>query len=172
MTSEEQAVSALRYIIPFLEKYKFKWCISGGFACYLYGVRRPIPDIDIDVEADKDDEKFKSFIGDIKEFTTLKFQRWITADKNYDNWVMEATVNGQVLSICSTKNLKLLNKKTGEYEFFYKNGIPKPEIISFKGLKLLISPKKWVVKMKEALAVKKPVDENDILEMKRITQTF
>jgi len=120
---KEKALVALKYITPLLGKYNFRWCISGGFACYVFGVKRPIPDIDIDIEADKDDVKFRSFLGDVKQFTTFPFQRWITVDKNYDNYVMEVTIDNQVLSICSTQNLKLLNKESGKYELFYKNGV-------------------------------------------------
>ncbi len=169
MKPEEKAITALTYIIPFIKKYKFKWCISGGFAFYIYGVDRPIGDIDIDIEAEKGDEKFKSFVGDVKKFTTYPFQLWI--DKNYDNWVMEVTVGNQKLSICSTKNLKLFNKKSGKYELFYKNGIPKPEIVSFNGLKLPIASKEWVIKMKEALAKKKPIDDSDISGMQMIVNS-
>src|SRR3989344_2348186 len=150
MKSEKKAITALKYVIPFIEKYGFKWCISGGFACYLYGVNRTIGDIDIDIETDKEDENFKKFVEDVKEFTTYPFQLWV--DENYDNWVMEITIENQKLRICSTKNLKLFNKKSDKYDLFYKRGIPKPTIISFNGLKLPISPKEWVLKMKETLA--------------------
>lgn len=167
--NQKRAVPALKYIIPFLEKYNFRWCISGGFACYLYGVKRPISDIDIDIdiEANKDNTDFKSFIQDVKEFTRFPFQHWITVDKNYDNWVMEVVVNGQVLSICTTENLKLLNK-AGEYELFYKNGIPDPIMVDFEDLKLPLAPKKSVLRMKQALAYKKAVDLIDISGMQKI----
>lgn len=167
-TKKERVTAALKYIIPFLKKYNFRWCISGGFACYLYGVKRPIPDIDIDVEADKDAPKFRNFLGDVKCLTTLPFQRWITADKNYDNWVMEVTIDNQVLSICTTKNLKLLNKESGRYELFYKKGIPGPTVVNFEGLQLPLSPKEWVIKMKEALAKKKAADQGDIAAMQKL----
>lgn len=169
-TNKEKAVAALRYIVPLLKKYNFRWCISGGFACFVYGVKRPIPDIDIDIEADKNDGKFRRFLDDIERFTTLPFQRWITNDKNYDNWVMEVTIQGQVLSICTTKNLKLLNRESGKYELFYKTGIPDPTIVAFEGLKLPLSPKEWVIKMKEALAKKKAIDNSDIRNMQRLVK--
>ena len=171
MTPEKRAYNALRYIISFLRKYKLRWLISGGFACYLYGVKRPIGDIDIDIEADKDDENFKKFIEDVKEFTKFPFQLWI--DKNYDNWVMNVVVSGQLLSICSTKNLKLFNKEKGEYELFYENGkIPTPRIFSFRDLKIPISPPEYAIRMKEALAIKKQADKKDISEIKRLLNTL
>lgn len=167
MKSEEKAEVALKYIMSLLKKYNFKWCISGSFACYLYGVKRPIGNIDIDVEADEKDKDFRSLVSDVKQYTTLPFQLWI--DKNYDNWVMDVVVSGQLLSICSTKNLKLFNKEKGEYELFYKNGkIPTPRIFSFRDFKIPISPPEYIIRMKEALAVTKQADRNDISKMKKL----
>ncbi|MDP3987061.1 MAG: hypothetical protein Q8P81_02435 [Nanoarchaeota archaeon] len=172
MKSEEKAEVALRYIMPLLKKYNFKWCISGSFACYLYGVKRPIGDIDIDVEADEKDKDFRSLVNDVKGYTTdFPFQLWI--DENYDNWVMNVVVSGQLLSICSTKNLKLFNKEKGEYGLFYENGkIPTPRILSFRNIKIPISQPEYVIRMKEALAVKKQADKKDISEMKKLLNTL
>ena len=171
MKSEEKAEVALKYIIPLLKKHNFKWCISGSFACHLYGVKRPIGNIDIDVEANEKDDDFRSLVSDVKRYTTLQFQLWI--DKNYNNWVMDVVVSDQLLSICSTKNLKLFNKEKSEYELFYKNGkIPTPRIFSFRNLKIPISPPEYVIRMKEALAVKKQADKKDISEMRKLLKTL
>jgi len=104
MKREENVAVALKYIIPFLKKYNFKGCISGGFACYLYGVNRPVDEIHIDIELDKDDKKFKSFIEDVKEFTTYSFQYY--KDKNYDHYVMEITVNIEHMYNKKSKNVQ------------------------------------------------------------------
>ncbi len=169
MTPETKAAQALQYIIPILEQQHLKWVISGGFACYLYGVKRPIGDIDIDVEADKDDEAFQQLVAAVKEYTAFPFQLWI--DGNYDNWVMNVEIDGQVLSICSTENLKLFNAAAGQYEVFYQDGIPQPEMITFMGMSLPVSPKPWVIKMKEALAHKEAIDQTDIAEMKQLVES-
>lgn len=162
----QKAITALEYIIPLLKKYHFRWCISGSLACHLYGVKRPITAIDIDVETTKDDPNFKHLLNDVREHTQLPFQLWI--DKNYDNWVTNVVINGQILSICTTQELKLFNKQKGEYELFYQGEIPEPVIVKFDSLRIPLAPKESVLRMKEALAVKKGVDEKDIKSMKRI----
>lgn len=162
----KKAKAALEYIMPLLKKYNFKWCISGSLACYLYGVKRPITAIDIDVETTKDDPNFKKLLEEVKEFTKLPFQLWI--DKNYDNWVTDVVVNGQYLSICSTKELKLFNKETGKYELFYKNGIPTPVLFGFEGLKIPLAPIDSVLRMRQSLAHKKGVIEKDIKALQRL----
>lgn len=162
-----KARNSLNYILPILKKYNFKWCISGGFACFLYGVDRPIHAIDIDIEIDKDDNKFKAFVEEVKPYTTLQFQLWI--DKRYDNWVMDVVPkNGVLLSICPTSHLKLFCIKTKKYELFYPNGIPKSVHISFEGFELPTSPKELVLRMKEALSYKKANDRVDIRGMKKL----
>ncbi|MBI4004885.1 hypothetical protein HY358_01980 [Candidatus Roizmanbacteria bacterium] len=81
---------------------------------------------------------------------------------------MEVTVDNQVLSICTSQNLKLLNIDSGKYELFYKNGIPDPEIVFFEGIELPLSPKEWVIKMKQAFVKKKAIDRRDISGMQRL----
>lgn len=63
MTPEQQkAHEALSFIIPILDKLNLRWCITGGFACYAYGVPRNLTDIDIDIEVSKDDPAFTEFL--------------------------------------------------------------------------------------------------------------
>lgn len=162
----ERAANALQYIIPLLEKNNLSWCISGGFACFLYGVKRPIEAIDIDVDISKDDPRFQTFIEEVKPYTELPFQLWI--DQNYDNWVMDVVFDEQLLSICNTPDLKLLNKDTNQYELFYPNGIPSPVIMKFEGLQLPVAPRESVLKMKQALAIKKDIDRVDISGMEQL----
>ncbi len=165
--NKHKAVVALKYIMPLLKKYNFRWCISGSLACRIYGVQRLIGDIDIEIS--KDDPRFKRFTEDVKEYTRLPFQLWI--DKNYNNWVMDIVYNNQLLSICSTHDLKLFNKNLGTYEVFYKNGIPDPVLVNFEGLQLPLAPQESVLKMKQALAYPKAVELKDIREIQRIIES-
>ncbi len=153
--------------MPLLDKHKLKWCISGGFACYLYDVDRPIEAIDLDVEADKDDPEFQGLIEDVKPYTELPFQLWI--DNNYDNWVMDVVVDDQLLSICDTKHLKLFNKETGNSELFYPEGkIPEPVMMEFESMQLPIAPKESVLRMRQAIPFPKEAEVKDIEGMERI----
>lgn len=163
----QKVVVALKYIMPILKKYNFRYCISGSLACHLYGVKRPITAIDIDVETTKDDPKFQQLLEDVKEYTKLPFQLWIS--KNYDNWITDVVINNQYLSICTTKELKLFNTETEKYELFYKNGtIPDPVLVTFEGLKIPLAPIQSVLRMREALAQKKGVIEKDIKGLRSI----
>ena len=162
---KQKVAIALRYIVPILKKYNFRWCISGSLACNLYGVKRPITIIDI--QTTKDDPKFKQFLDDVKEYTKLPFQLWV--DKNYDNWVTDIVIGGQYLSICTTNELKMFNKHTGKSELFYKGGIiPNPVFVDFEEFTIPLAPIESILKMREALVNKKGVIEKDITSLKKI----
>ncbi len=83
----QQAKSALAYIIPILEKYKFRWVITGGFACYVYGIDRLLTDIDIDIDTDKDIQEFKSFLEEVETYISQPLENFV--DENYDNFNFE-----------------------------------------------------------------------------------
>lgn len=110
MDSERQkAKEALSFIMPVLEKYGFKWVITGGFATLAYGVDRPLTDIDIDIDTNKDDPKFKEFMTELAPHITQPLER--LHDQNYDNYNFEITYGGQVIDICPMIDLKIFNKE-------------------------------------------------------------
>ena len=93
-----QAKSALSFIVPILEKYNFKWVITGGFACYVYGVDRMLTDIDIDIDTSKDSNEFQEFYKELEEYLTQPLENF--EDDNYNNFNFELTYNGQIIDIC------------------------------------------------------------------------
>ena len=124
-------------------------------------------EIHIDLETDKDDVRFIHLLEDVKNFVTFPFQYY--KDKNYDHYVVDVTIDNQILSICPTKNLKMF-KRDGTSEMFYGLMIPKPTIVGWHGLQLPVSPKSWVLKMKKALIVRRARDRQDITKMERIIE--
>lgn len=147
-TDRQKAKEALEFIIPILERYEFKWVITGGFATLAYGVDRPLTDIDIDIEIGKDDPKFQAFVVELAPHTTQPLEHLV--NDFYDNYNMEITIGGVVIDICPMDDLKIRNKETGEYEPFYK-GFPEIEIVEFEGMQLPLLAKHLVIKNKEMI---------------------
>ncbi|HYK08051.1 MAG TPA: hypothetical protein VEW42_00955, partial [Candidatus Eisenbacteria bacterium] len=139
----------LHYISPIFAKYNFRWCISEGLTRYIYGISDNVQEIAIDLDVNKDDEKFKEFLKEIKDKITLPLNHW--HDKVYEHYVMEVTVDGMILSICPTQNMNIFNKSSGQYELFYKEGVPTPNMVVFEGLEIPLLPKDRFVKMEEHL---------------------
>ena len=162
---EQKALAALHFIIPILEKYNFKWVITGGFACHLYGVERNMTDIDIDIDTSKNSIDFKSFVKDLEKYTTQKLEHFV--DQNYDNYNFEITMDGQVIDICPMKEMKIFDKNTDKYVNFYK-GFPEFKTTDFQELKLPVLSKELIIKNKEMLVWQRESDLKDISELKRL----
>ena len=162
----QKAIRALKYIIPILENYRFKWTITGGFACYVYGVERKITDIDIDIHTSKDSPQFKAFVKELKDDITQPLEHFI--DKNYDNYNFEITFHGQVIDICPMENLKIFNMKTRKYELFYSRRFPTIENVTFHGINLPLLSKRMIIKNKEMLVWQRESDIRDIQGLKHI----
>jgi hypothetical protein len=148
-TKHFEAVNALKQTIPLLEKHNFMWVITGGFACYVYGVDRDITDIDIDIDTSKDDPSFHSLLKELEPYITQPLEHYV--DQNYDNYNFEATSGTQVVDICPMAQLRIFNKAIGSYELCYSNGFPPFEIISFDGMDLPLLSKTEIIKDKEKL---------------------
>jgi hypothetical protein len=165
-TERLKAKTALSFIIPLLEKYKFKWVITGGFACYVFGVDRLLTDIDIDIEVSKDSLEFQAFYKDINTYITQPLENFI--DENYNNFNFELTYQNQIIDICPMDELLIFNKATGTYDKFYKNGFPEIELIDFEGLTLPLLSKQAVIENKEMLTKKDEWQQRDIDELRKL----
>jgi hypothetical protein len=152
--------------MPLLEKYNFKWVITGGFACYVYGVDRLLTDIDIDIKASKDSTEFESFYDELKEYITQPLENFI--DENYNNFNFEITYQNQVIDICPMDELLIFNKETGRYDKFYKDGFPDVELTDFEGFTLPLLSKRAVIKNKEMLTKKDRWQQRDIDELRKL----
>ncbi|MEK7607638.1 MAG: hypothetical protein AAB484_01780 [Patescibacteria group bacterium] len=169
MTDTEQKVlKALKLIIPALEKYDFKWVITGGFASHVYGVNRPITDIDIDIDTSKDSPDFKNLIRDLKKYTTQPLEHFV--DQNYDNYNFEITLDGIVIDICPMKEMCIYDKKTSKYTPFYQIGFPDSKVIGWKSLNLPLLSKELIIKNKEMLFWQRESDLKDIENLKKLSQ--
>ena len=167
MTPEqERAHRALSFIIPRIESTKMRWVVTGGFACYVYDVERPITDIDIDLDTSKDSPVFQKFVADLQDCTTQPLEHFV--DQNYDNYNFEITIGGQVIDICPIAEMKVFVKEAGQYENFYKDGFPPIEIVDFFGLSLPLLAKALIVKNKEMLVWKRERDTTDIAGLRTL----
>jgi len=164
-----KALKALEQVIPLLEARDFKWVITGGFACYVYGVDREITDIDIDIDTTKDDSHFQSFIKALSPYITQPLENYV--DQNYNNYNFEATFDELVVDICPMAELKVFNKEIGAYEPCYKNGFPSLELVNFCGIDLPLLSKTEIIKDKQKLVWQRESDHRDIEGLKQLIKT-
>lgn len=164
MSPEQQkAHEALSFIIPILEMLNLRWCITGGFACYVYGVPRNLTDIDIDIEVSKDDPAFAEFLRLVESRITSPLEHFV--DQNYNNYNVEVA---EILDVCPMAEMDIFNKEIGGYENFYKDGFPDIEAVDFLGFKLPLLSKELIIKNKEMLVWQRESDFSDIAGLKKI----
>lgn len=163
---EEKALKALSFVIPLLSKYHFRWVITGGFACYVYGVKRALTDIDIDIDTDRNDASFQSFLEDLRPFITQDIEHFV--DENYDNYNVEITYEEQVVDICPMAQLKIFDASKNAYKHFYENGFPLIEKVNFHGMALPLLSKNLIIKNKEMLVWQRESDHRDIEGLRKL----
>ena len=166
LAERSKAKAALGFIIPLLEKYNFKWVITGGFACYVYGVDRLLTDIDIDIATSKDSTEFKQFMQDVHEHITQPLINYV--DANYNNYNFELTYHAQIIDICPMDELLIYNPASGRYVPFYIEGFPPIETVMFEGYKLPLLSKRAIIANKEALTAKDKWQQRDIDALRKI----
>lgn len=138
-----KAISALNYIIPILDKYKFWYVITGGFACYVYGVDRLLTDIDIDINTSIESSEFIHFLDEVSTHISQELIHYV--DENYDNYNFELSIKGQIIDICPMQELKVYDKKLKNFVAAYPNGLPEIETVEFNGYKLPLLGKKLII---------------------------
>ena len=109
--SLEQTRKALDFIVPLITNMDVPWIITGGFACYVYGVERSLSDIDIDFNCAHNDPKFVKFLQQLEDFITQPLIH--LQDDDYDNYNFEATIDGVTFDCCPGDDLKLFDPETG-----------------------------------------------------------
>jgi len=165
----ECVLNALNFIIPTLQKYNFKWVITGGFASLVHGVNRSLTDIDIDINTSRNSTEFKNFLKDVEQFTTQPLEHFV--DQNYDNYNFEISYEGQVLDICPMAEMNIFDKSSGKYENFYKDGFPEIEFVDFHGLELPLLSKELIIKNKEMLVWQRESDHRDVAGLRELLKS-
>jgi len=162
----QKAKSALKFIVPIIEKYEFRWVITGGFACYVYGIDRLLTDIDIDLDTSKDSSEFKHFMKDVESSISQPLEHFV--DENYDNYNFELIYEDQIIDICPMADLKIFNQDKKTYVPFYQTDFPPIEFTDFEGFTLPLLSKQAIINNKEMLTLKDKWQIRDIAELRKL----
>ena len=108
---------ALIWIESIFRKRKIPFIVWGGFAAKVYGSRRGLADIDIDIpnkkvfEISKTEEINKHIVYGPK----------IYKDNNFQILLMTLKYKGQLIDVCGSSNQKIFNKKTKKWELLHEH---------------------------------------------------
>ncbi len=143
---------ALLWIIDILKENHISYRISGGFAARLYGSKRKLADIDIEVHQEDINKIYKN----TKEFVIYGPKRY--KDENWDLKLMTLKYKNQEIDIASFE-AKIFNQKTQKW-------IKRPGVFSDYVVKKVFGIEIFVENINALIAYKKilgrAVDRQDV----------
>ena len=100
---------AFEWIIKILNKHKIKYRISGGFAARIYGSKRKLADIDIEIP----DNSFKDILPEIRQYIKIGPKRF--KDKVMNTYGLSIVYRGQIIDLSGTESEVLFDKKSKKW---------------------------------------------------------
>lgn len=101
---------ALGWVIKILKKHKVPFQITGGLAAKIYGSKRPLNDIDIDIP----DKDFPKIIEDLEGFIVYGPKHYV--DERWDCKLLTLNFKGQEIDISGANDTKICDARTGKWE--------------------------------------------------------
>ncbi len=152
------AKEAFHWIIKILRKHKVPFRISGGLAANVYGSKRDLADIDIDVP----DKEIVRLIPLFKRYKIIGLKHY--KGKEWDVNFISINYKGQDVDLIGSDYQRIFNKNTGKWEDFKINlkNIQKESIF---GLFVPVITKKELIEYKSK--VRRLVD---LLDIKNLMQ--
>ena len=146
------AKPAFIWIISILKKRKIPFQISGGMAARVWGAKRELADIDINVDL----ENFDEILPEVKKFVIFGPGKY--KDKNWDLYEMTLRYRGQEIDICRASDQKIFNKNTKKWESLRIDFSTSRNKQVF-GLPVSVMPKDELIDYK--IKLRRPVDLKD-----------
>lgn len=145
----------LRQVVQTLKEYGIKFQITGGLAAIIYGGKRPLFDIDLDVlkkDIKKVREIFKKYI--IKDFYRHQ-------SEYFDIWIMTLEINGVLVDISQGEDCSMKDKVGNWIKM--DTDLSHPTLVNFEGMELTVESKEELTNYKKVLG--RDTDLVDIQEV-------
>ncbi len=150
---------AFYWIVDILRMKNIPFHIAGGLAAKVYGAKRKLADIDIDVP----DEMFERISSNVKDYIIYGPKQY--KDDSWDLLLMTLNYKGQEIDIAGAYKAKLFNREKGEWELA-KTDFSKDEQHTIFGFMVSVINKKELIEYKSKL--KREVDIQDISEITNV----
>ncbi|RJQ17211.1 hypothetical protein C4573_04125 [Candidatus Woesearchaeota archaeon] len=149
---------AFAWIIAILKNHKVPYRISGGFAARVYGSKRPLVDIDIEIP----DRCFTDILKDIKPYIRTGPKRF--KDKEMDTFGVIMEYKGQRVELSGTDTEKLFDALAKKW---IKSTIDISKVTKKKVYGQVVS----VIRKEDLLAYKRKLGRDvDVLDIKAIAK--
>ena len=153
---------ALFWIIKILKKHNIHYQITGGFAAKIYGSKRSLADIDIEIH----DRDMKKVLPHVKNYILKGPLRH--KDKQFNTYGLFLRYKNQRIDVCGSDTQKLFNKKFSKWE---KEKINLKKAIRKKvyGIPVKVVSLKNLIDYKKRISRK--VDRIDVKNLTKIIST-
>ncbi len=152
--------AALLWIVDILNKHKIPFQISGGFAAKLYGVKRNLADIDIDIPEDN----FTDILEDVRKYIKYGPERF--RDENWDLLLFTLEYENQEIDLAGALNAKIYNSQKRKWEL-YKTNFENSVIKMVYGVKIPVINLNDLIEYKSKL--QREVDVQDVRQLLKIS---
>ena len=149
---------ALEWIVKILRQEKIPFRIIGGLAAELYGSRRKLADIDIDVPG----SRIRPLAKEVNKY--IIFGPKAYHDRHWDLLLMTLRYKGQVIDICSGDHTKIFDH-TAKKWLLLRTDFKKSKMKYFDGLRLPVEPEGELLDYKRKLGRK--VDKIDVRNLEK-----
>jgi hypothetical protein len=149
---------ALDWIVNILRKNKIPFEITGGFASRIYGSKRKLADIDIEVQ----DKNIQNIAKLAKRYIIYGPKEY--KDNNFDLPLMTLKYKGQIIDICGGDSERLYDKKKKKW-VLEKTNIHKAKMKRAYDLIIPVVPLKDLISYKKELG--RNVDKRDVKELSK-----
>lgn len=145
--------AALQWIVTILRKHKIPFQISGGFAARVYGSKRKLADIDIEIP----EKDFQKIVPDVRKY--IQFGPKIYKDHEWDTLFMKLKYKGQNIEFDGAYKRKMFSAKTKKW-INIRSDYSKAKRKRVYGMLVPIISKDHLIKHKKILMRK--VDKEDL----------
>lgn len=102
--------AAFLWIVGILRKNKIPYQITGGFAAKIYGSKRPLADIDIDIP----ENSFDKILPEVKNYITFGPKQYRA--QGFDVLLMTLKYKGQLIDLSGARKCVIFNKTKNRWE--------------------------------------------------------
>ncbi|MFP4514737.1 MAG: nucleotidyltransferase domain-containing protein [Parcubacteria group bacterium] len=142
---KNKQLQALRWIINILSKDNIQYRISGGFAAHLYGSKREVNDIDIDIP----ENDFEKIFDKVKDYIILGPENY--KDERWNLKLMTLNYLGQEIDIGGAYNQKIFDDLSKRWIHSPAN-FSKLKKVYFEGIKLTVINPSDLINYKKLLS--------------------
>ena|ERR1035437_326823 len=140
----DKTEKALRWIIGILNDHKIDYQISGGFAGKMFGSKRELHDIDIDIR----EKYFPVILPEISQYIIYGPERY--KDAKWDDELITLNYEGQEIDISGIDTLKISNKERTKW-IPYPNFLSETLDMKFNGFDIKVINPKYFIEYKKEL---------------------